>query len=98
MYEAVVTYGKGATVGHVTSHHKVKAWKGHECFADQRILDLLKRHPDIFQVTEAGTGVGQHIVDVPLGPGKNCHHAKMAPMSLSRNQIRVYQHEIMTLT
>jgi len=52
IYEAISSYGEGATVQHVTSHYKVTELKKDPCLANQRIVDIIKRHADLFEVDE----------------------------------------------
>mmetsp|Transcript_67472 Transcript_67472/g.135479 ORF Transcript_67472/g.135479 Transcript_67472/m.135479 type:complete len:366 (-) Transcript_67472:62-1159(-) len=73
LWEATQEYGDGkVTVSQLGSHFKVAAIKKEPCFNNMRLVDLIKRHVEIFElIPETGNVTGGWVVK--LMPGAADH-------------------------
>jgi len=83
LYEACLGFGQeGCTVPQLGSHYKVQQLKKDPCFNRQRLVDILRRHEDVFELTT--TEGGGHQVHLQPGAMAACPgEAPIAPPMLS---------------
>mmetsp|Transcript_109962 Transcript_109962/g.275445 ORF Transcript_109962/g.275445 Transcript_109962/m.275445 type:complete len:441 (+) Transcript_109962:105-1427(+) len=87
LYEACLGFGgEGCTVPQLGSHYKVQQLKRDPCFNRQRLVDILRRHEDVFELTMAENG--GHKVHLQPGAMAACPgEAPIAPPMLSSESL-----------